>query len=355
MPVVVNGTIPVPGTFAQPFLGVSNASSTVTFTVDGTGTPQLVQTIALPAKWTFAASFPKLKGSAVDGLAFSSASFVLASAAQGAYTAGLNFTGTVQRTSTAIATLAWLWDTSAQLGLTGPVTLPADVSTELPTMTLTGSPVATTTSFPAVDFTAGLTAAVDPKATVPAALGLTATIAATGLPALTLAGVLNPDNATLDLSTGTLAHPLGNLNELAALAGGTAVGNLIPSQFPLGNALSLVRVGASLLLTPESGTLVSIDMAVGLVGMSWTLIPKVELTSIVVGFSLAFPTSQRRAQRDDRRGVRHRRWPAIPRSRSRWGSRRWRSPAASPPARSTSYRRCRTSSARRRPRRATTR
>ncbi|MEA2664274.1 MAG: hypothetical protein QOI11_1218, partial [Candidatus Eremiobacteraeota bacterium] len=289
--VVVDGTIPVSGTFGQPFLGTTSAPSTVTFTVDKSGTPQLAQTIGLPAKWTFSASFPALKDAAVDGLAFGSASFVLASAAGGALSAGLNFAGTVAPASPALANLKWLWASGTKLALGGPVTLPSNVAKEAPAMALSGAPAATTIGYGTVGIAAGLSASVVPAATPLSVIGLGATLNAPGLPQLALSGTLDEGASILNLSAGTMAHPLANVNDLAALAGGTALGNLIPSQFTLGNELGLVQLGMSLLLSPTSGTLVGLTMGVGLTGMTWQLIPKVQLSDIVVTFSVAFPLS----------------------------------------------------------------
>ena len=288
---IVNGTIPAAGVFGQPFLGQASPRATLRFYVAG-GVAQVVQTVAFPAGWAFPQSFPALAGGVLDGASFSAPGFVLASAASAPYAAGLNFDGVADLASAGFAPLGWLWRGGAQQRLTGTVALPADAATQPPALALAAAQGPTSIALPGVTYAAGLTLNADPASAPTGDLGIASTLdAGGGLAPFALAGTYDAPNGLLTAAMAGPGRKITSLDQLVALAGGSSLSNLMPSQFSLGDLLLLSRLQFQLVANPAFGTLASIGMTVAL-DVGWTLVPDlVTLDQIRLGFIVASPTS----------------------------------------------------------------
>jgi len=136
----VNDTIVLNGTFDQSFLGQANPSSTVVFFIDENDKPQMYQIVNLPVAWKFSNTFSQLAGTRIDSFKFDQPAFALASVATdlpiiAPLVVGLNFVGRLLISSPPLSNVAWLWGATAELELSGSVTL-ASGTDGVPTMTL---------------------------------------------------------------------------------------------------------------------------------------------------------------------------------------------------------------------------
>ncbi|MEW2116966.1 LysM peptidoglycan-binding domain-containing protein [Streptomyces sp. NPDC005474] len=259
------------------------------------GTPELTLALALPAGWTFAATYPPLAGTDVGTLAFTSPAWVLESAdsdGSGGYadmTRGLNFSGTlVAGDSPALSEVAWLL--SADLHLYGALTNWSDPQATAPTTTLRTAFGDTDTVLGAVTLATRLRATVGYVTFPPEPPALTAvdTAAESGdddgddgpllVAEIAILGQVGIDSgseaATLSLTMPVTPDPalltlsldghqaLDSLAALAGVAGGTALGNLVPAQFPLTRLLRLDDF--VLVVAPRTRRLVSLSMGVSL-------------------------------------------------------------------------------------------
>ncbi len=289
---IVNGTIPAAGVFGQAFLGQTAPRSALRFYVAG-GVAQLVQTIAFPAGWAFPQSFPALAGGVLDGATFSAPGFVLASAASAPYAAGLNFDGVADLASAGFAPLGWLWSGGAQQRLTGPVGLPANLASEPPTLVLAASQGPTAIALPGVTYAAGLTLSADPAGAPTGSLGIASTLdAGGGLAPFALSGSYDAPNGLLTAAMAGPGRRLTSLDQLVALAGGSSLSNLMPSQFSLGDLLLLSQLQFQLVANASFGMLASIGMTIAL-DVDWVLVPDlVTLDQIRLGFIVGSPTTR---------------------------------------------------------------
>ncbi|HTJ26261.1 MAG TPA: LysM peptidoglycan-binding domain-containing protein [Candidatus Limnocylindria bacterium] len=294
---IVDGTIPATGIFDQAFLGQTMPRSTARFFVIG-GVAQLVQTIEFPSTWAFPQSFPALAGSVLDAARFAAPAFVLASAESAPYAPGLNFEGVADLASPGFAPFAWIWPGGAQQRPVGTVVLPADVAKDVPTIALAAAQRSTTIVMPGVTYDAALTVTTAPASSSDAeptiAIGIASTLdAGGGLAPFALDGDYDPVNGIV---TPALEGPpvrLTSLDQLVALAGGSSLSNLIPSQFSLGDLLLLTDLRLQLLASPPLGGLAAIAMTVAL-DVEWTLVPDlVTLQQIRLTFVVGMPTTGR--------------------------------------------------------------
>lgn len=294
---IVNDTIVLKGTFDQSFLGQSNPSSTVVFFIDENNKPQMYQIVNLPAAWKFSNTFSKLAGTRIDSFKFDQPTFALASVTTDFHivaplVAGLNFVGELLISSQPLNNVAWLWDATTELELSGSVTL-EDGTDGVPEMSLATPNVPTDIKIGAVTFAAGIAAntkpAVQQDGPAKVELLLTAQLSV-GSKSIPITATLPEGDDIINLAMGSASQPLATLNDLAALANTASLTNLIPSQFPLGNNLALVSL--SLSIDPSSETVFNLGFGVGLVNVQWTIVPPsiVVFNSIVFDFSVPFLT-----------------------------------------------------------------
>ena len=238
------------------------------------GSPELTFTLALPAGWTFAATYPPLAETDVGQLAFTSPAWVLESAASdgsGRYAGGvrgLNFSGTLDaRNSPSLAEVAWLF--SARLHVTGALANWSDPQRTAPTMTLLTELGDTSTTIGSVTLATQLQASVsyvtgtgEPVLTAEVVLGGQVRIG-TGPDAFTLLMTMPvvPEPPLLSLAVNA-NQALASLAALAGVAGGTAVGNLIPVQYPITRLLRLDDF--VVVIAPQARELVSLSLGVTL-------------------------------------------------------------------------------------------
>ncbi|HUC56486.1 MAG TPA: LysM peptidoglycan-binding domain-containing protein [Streptosporangiaceae bacterium] len=245
------------------------------------GTAELTFALALPAGWTFAATYPPLADTDPGQLAFTTPAWVLESAASdgsGRYAGivkGLNFSGTLDaRNSPSLAEVAWLF--SARLHVTGALTHWSDPQRTAPTMTLLTELGDTSTTLGSVTLATQLRASVgyvtgegDPVLTAEVAM-LGQVRVGTGPDAFTLLMTMPvvPDPPLLSLSVNA-NQALASLAALSGVAGGTAVGNLIPTQYPLTRLLRLDDF--VVVIAPQARELVSLSMGITLLPSQPTL------------------------------------------------------------------------------------
>ncbi|MEM7498871.1 MAG: LysM peptidoglycan-binding domain-containing protein [Pseudomonadota bacterium] len=282
----VGDTIVISGTFEQDFLGQTTPASTLIFRIDGDGVAQLDQSILLPAGWTLDATFTALKDTKAAGLSFSDAAFRLASVAHEApeglvLEQGLNLLGKVALKGP-FAPVDWVWGAQGRSALWtgGRLRTGADPFGDVPQIALGPAIVETGLSVGATGLGAGIATSIAPdtdgKAEERFFLRGLLTVTPALNPFALSADLTEARQGLLTLQLGSIDSPLATLDDLAALANGTPLGNLVPSQVPLGDNLRLQSVSVS--LSTISKKVVGAGVTVGLEGVDWTLLPNDVLT-----------------------------------------------------------------------------
>ncbi|HVU65661.1 MAG TPA: LysM peptidoglycan-binding domain-containing protein, partial [Ktedonobacteraceae bacterium] len=281
------------------------------------GTPQLTLAVSLPAGWTFGATFPPLKGQIIDSLAFTGPLFVLESfTTDGSNTypgigQGFNFSGLLQTADSPLFDpINWLLGT--KLLLTGLLQNVSDPAHTAPTMLLTTPLDSSSLQIGSVTlFTQTQVVSeylfleneadaqprhVDPTLKTSVSLLGTLQLGKTPADALTLSMTLSPDPNVLFFAI-TSASNLQSLSDLTGYAGGSALSNLIPAQFPLAQYFSLKSF--ALTIAPAFQKILNLSMEVALHNAAqngesptWTIIPNVvSLSEIAFSFFIIDPTS----------------------------------------------------------------
>ncbi|HEY0068785.1 MAG TPA: LysM peptidoglycan-binding domain-containing protein, partial [Chloroflexia bacterium] len=258
-----NPPVPVAGTVAytgqMSFLG-QTFTATATFYLVNTptdGTPELTLALPLPANWTFSKTYPPLKDQLIDQLTYTQPNFVLESFKNDGTNTfeglaqGLNFTGGLQSSSSPLLSpINWLL--AANLQLSGTLTNWNDPKNTAPTMTLETPPGTTSLTLGTVvlstyiEATSGYTASSGAgreetegdSSTLATSVDLVGTVA-TGsgtLLTLTMALQTEPDLLVFSLNAN---QALNSLADLAGFSNGSSLSNMIPSQYPLSQLLTL--------------------------------------------------------------------------------------------------------------------
>jgi LysM repeat protein len=265
------------------FLGQTLTATTTFWLSPGPteGTAELTFALALPAGWTFAATYPPLADTDPGQLAFSSPAWVLESAASdgsGRYAGGvkgLNFSGTLDaRNSPSLSEVAWLF--SARLHVTGALANWSDPQRTAPTMTLLTELGDTSTTIGSVTLATQLQVSVSyvtgtDEPTLVADVALLGQVSiGTGPDAFTLLMIMPvvPDPPLLSLAVNA-NQALASLAALSGVTGGTAVGNLIPTQYPITRLLRLDDF--VVVIAPQAKELVSLSLGVTLLPSQPTL------------------------------------------------------------------------------------
>lgn len=282
------------------------------------GTPQLTLAVSLPAGWTFGVTFQAFKGQIVDSLTFTKPLFVLESYTNdGSNTypgiaQGFNFSGTLQVTASPVLDpVNWLL--GSNLLLTGVLTSVADPANTAPVMTsatpldssslqvgavtlYTQTQVVSKYTLPPAELDSTPNQRAVPVLTTSVSLLGSLQLGNTPDLALTLSVELSPDPIILFLAI-TSASDLKGLSDLTGYAGGSALSNLIPAQFPLSQYFSLNRF--ALTISPAFEKVLNLTMDISLRNSSggedgpiWTIIPNVvSLVEIGTSFFIINPTS----------------------------------------------------------------
>ncbi|MEP7340692.1 MAG: LysM peptidoglycan-binding domain-containing protein, partial [Acidobacteriota bacterium] len=246
------------------------------------GTPELTLALPLQADWTFSETYPLLKDQPIDTLTFAQPNFVLESyTVDGSGTfanlgKGLNFSGTLQPSSSLLEPVNWLL--GLNLALTGVLTNWSDQNTA-PTMTLTTPTQSTSLTLGSVVLATWIQA--DSKytsGTLATSVALKGSVAIGGSKTLVLTMLLedDPDLVTFSLDANTL---LSSLADLTGLSNGASLSNMIPPQYPLSQILSLDEF--TITVAPTLKQIVNLSFGITL------LQPSAQTLTETVSFALA--------------------------------------------------------------------